>query len=110
MSAWISRCEERQKRLHLASAERRYQKAMDMERTQLFHPTLSDQYTRRPLSSHLSKVDPCHCGFESGVGGSRRGDRSTWRDIIPSHRSTLSYKTNSGRRSARSGNETRLVI
>nr|CAH8843267.1 unnamed protein product [Trichobilharzia regenti] len=159
MSAWISRCEERQKRLHLASAERRYQKAMDMERTQLFHPTLSDQYTRRPLSSHLSKVDPCHCGFESGVGGSRRGDRSTWRDIsnccvhcfrnsnnqtaqsnrsnngdgggwggddnrclnpmssrkdvrqasvnLPSHRSTLSYKTNSGRRSARSGNETR---
>ncbi|CAH8842899.1 unnamed protein product [Trichobilharzia szidati] len=153
MSAWISRSEERQKRLHLASAERRYQKAMDMERTQLFHPTLSDQYMRRPLNSHLSKVNPCHCGADcGGVGEGGGGGRSTWRDIsnccvhcsrnsnnqtvqsnrsnnggdshctnpmsarrdirqasvnLPSHRSTVSYKSNSGRRSARSGNETR---
>ncbi|CAH8529350.1 unnamed protein product [Heterobilharzia americana] len=73
MSPWISRCEARQKRLHLASAKRRHQKAMNMECKDIFHQRLLDQYTKRPIAFHSTKVYVCHaCSCE---GGSR------WRDL-----------------------------
>ncbi|CAL8072825.1 unnamed protein product [Calicophoron daubneyi] len=49
MSRWISRSRERQKRIKLASAERRYAKAMDAERAYLF----SSSSTGCPLADNF---------------------------------------------------------
>ncbi|XP_018649666.1 hypothetical protein Smp_133980 [Schistosoma mansoni] len=62
MSSWISRSEERQRRLRFIIQERRYRKEKDMKRAEVLNSAVSNNFSKQPSVSHLDQSYKNHFG------------------------------------------------
>ncbi|VDP67829.1 unnamed protein product [Schistosoma mattheei] len=94
MSSWISRSEERQRRLRFVIQERRYRKEGDMKRTEVLHSVVSNNFSKRPSISHLDQSYKNH--FDNGIhsngdSGTCCFDRSVIGSVLTNRNNSNNY-------------------
>lgn len=97
MSSWISRSEERQRRLRFIIQERRYRKEGDMKRTEVLHSVVSNNFSKRPSISHLDQSYKNHYGNrihsngDSGICCIDRSDCSIVQSVLTNRNNSNNY-------------------
>ncbi|CAH8523887.1 unnamed protein product [Schistosoma bovis] len=97
MSSWISRSEERQRRLRFIIQERRYRKEGDMKRTEVLHSVVSNNFSKRPSISHLDQSYKNHYGNrihsngDSGICCFDRSDCSIVQSVLTNRNNSNNY-------------------